>query len=95
MLLFCDIYPIELPSRYANKYACYNKIYIISNWALEQQYLEVQKVDKETWDAFLRRIGKVITYDKNGKVTEYNSVKEYLDRDEFRQVEIDEAIPFD
>lgn len=30
MLLYCDIYPIELPSRYANKYACYNKVYIIS-----------------------------------------------------------------
>lgn len=35
MLMYCDIYPIELPSRYANKFACYNKVYIVSNWALE------------------------------------------------------------
>ena len=51
MLLFCDIYPIELPSRYTNKYACYNKVYIISNWSLEKQYYEVQKDDKESWEA--------------------------------------------
>ena len=25
MLLYCDIYPIELPARFSNKYACYNK----------------------------------------------------------------------
>lgn len=95
MLLFCDIYPIELPSRYANKYACYNKIYIISNWALEKQYPEVQKDDIETWEAFLRRIGKVVIYDKSGKITEYNSVKEYLDREQFISIDEDADLPFD
>ena len=95
MLLFCDIYPIELPSRYANKYACYNKIYIVSNWALEKQYSEVQKEDVETWEAFLRRIGKVIVYDKSGKITEYNSAKKYLEREEFLQIDDSEELPFD
>lgn len=95
MLLFCDIYPIELPSRYANKYACYNKIYIISNWALEKQYPEVQKEDVETWEAFLRRIGKVIIYDKSGNIAEYNSVKEYLNRNNFIKVDDNEELPFD
>ncbi|WP_310577691.1 replication protein [Lacrimispora sp.] len=95
MLLFCDIYPIELPSRYANKYACYNKIFVISNWALEKQYSEVQKDDKETWEAFLRRISKVIIYDKSGNVTEYKSVKDYLEREEFLQVDDSEELPFD
>lgn len=80
MLLYCDIYPIELPSRYTNKYACYNKVYIISNWELEKQYLEIQKDDYETWQAFLRRISKVITYDKSGNITKYNSIKEYFNR---------------
>lgn len=95
MLLFCDIYPIELPSRYANKYACYNKIYIISNWALEKQYPEVQKEDVETWEALLRRIGKVIIYDKYGNISEYNSVKDYLDRNEFLKVDDSEELTFD
>lgn len=80
MLLYCDIYPLELPSRYANKYACYNRVYIISNWSLEKQYWEVQKNDNESWQAFLRRIHKVIVYNASGDVTEYNSVKEYLQR---------------
>lgn len=95
MLLYCDIYPIELPARYSNKYACYNTVYIISNWCLEKQYMEVQREDKESWEAFLRRIHKVIIYSRDGSIKEYNSVKVYLDRDEF--VEIDNAVdtPFD
>lgn len=80
MLLYCDIYPLELPSRYANKFACYNRVYIISNWDLEKQYWEVQKNDNDSWKAFLRRIHKVIVYDVSGNVKEYASVKEYLER---------------
>lgn len=95
MLLFCDIYPIELPSRYTNKYACYNKVYIISNWSLEKQYYEIQREDSESWEAFLRRIHKVIVYGKDGSVTEYESVKAYLERNEFIQINDNEGIPFD
>lgn len=80
MLLYCDIYPIELPSRYANKFACYNKVYIISNWILEKQYPEIQKEDKESWNAFLRRIHKVIHYESQQKAVEYSSVQEYMER---------------
>lgn len=81
MLLYCDIYPIELPSRYSNKFACYNKVYLISNWTLEKQYSEIQKEDRESWQAFLRRIHKVIHYEETGEVIVYNSVKEYFERD--------------
>lgn len=95
MLLFCDIYPIELPSRYTNKYACYNKVYIISNWSLEKQYYEVQRDDKESWDAFLRRIHKVVIYSKDGNIKEYDSVKAYLERDEFVGIDDDVDLPFD
>lgn len=95
MLLYCDIYPIELPSRYANKFACYNKIYIVSNWSLERQYSEIQKEDAESWKAFLRRIHKVIIYDNSGKKTEYQSVEEYLERlNGFIEIG-DEKTPFD
>lgn len=81
MLLYCDIYPLQLPSRYSNKFACYNKIYIISNWILEKQYSEIQREDKESWQAFLRRIHKVVHYEDSGEVIVYNSVQEYLERD--------------
>lgn len=96
MLLYCDIYPLELPSRYSNKYACYHKIYIVSNWALEKQYSELQREDKESWQAFLRRIHNVIVYDKDGNKREYSSVKTYLERErEFRNVKDDEENPFE
>lgn len=95
MLLYCDIYPIELPCRFSNKFACYNKIYIVSNWELEKQYSELQINDKESWQAFLRRIHKVIVYEKDGKKTEYQSVKDYLERkSEFIEC-TDIQIPFD
>lgn len=81
MLNYCDIYPLELPARYNNKYACYDKVYIISNWKLEKQYSELQKNDMESWNAFLRRIRQVRIYSKSGIKT-FNSVSEYLNRDE-------------
>ena len=95
MLLYCDIYPIELPARFSNKYACYNKVYIISNWHLEKQYTEIQREDKESWEAFLRRIHKVVIYSKDGSIKEYDSVRAYLDRDEFVEIDDDVKIPFD
>ena len=69
MLNYCDIYPIDLPARYANRFACYETVYIISNWELEQQYKEVQEDNPESWRAFLRRIHEVRIYDRDGKVT--------------------------
>lgn len=94
MLLYLDIYPIELPARYANRYACYTKVFLVSNWPLEEQYQnnndndnnnkldkEDKKPDKETWNAFLRRIKKVKVYQSDGTVIIYDSVKEYMERD--------------
>ncbi len=56
MLNYLDGYPLELPCRYANKVACYTKVYLISNIPLEQQYRNVQVDNPETWNAFRRRI---------------------------------------
>lgn len=95
MLMYCDIYPIELPSRYANKYACFNKVYIISNWTLEKQYSEIQREDEESWDAFLRRIHKVIVFGDSGIKTEYESVKAYFDRDNGFVNYAGKELPFD
>lgn len=56
MLNYLDGYPVELPCRYANKVACYTKVYMISNIPLEQQYPNIQLDQPETWAAFCRRI---------------------------------------
>lgn len=89
MLNYLDGYPLELPCRYANKIACFTKVYIITNIPLESQYEEIQKHYKETWKALLRRINKVIymtdkasyIYTVEGyskKEDEFVSVNEYL-----------------
>ena len=59
MLKFLDGYPLMLPCRYADKVACYTKVFIISNYSLEQQYPNVQQDNPRTWSAFCRRIHKV------------------------------------
>lgn len=80
MLNYADIYPIQLPARYSNKVACYETVYIISNWTLEEQYAEVQKDNPESWKAFLRRIHEIRIYNKNGTIDIYDSVEKYLRR---------------
>lgn len=59
MLLFCDIYPIELPSRYTNKYACYNKVYIISNWSLENSIMKSRRMIKNLGKLFLEEFTRL------------------------------------
>jgi hypothetical protein len=62
MLNYLDGYPISLPCRYANRQACFTKVYIISNIPLEDQYQQVQMEQKSTWEAFKRRIHEEIHY---------------------------------
>ncbi len=60
MLVYLDGYPTQLPCRYADKSACFTKVYIISNIALERQYPTIQLEQCQTWRAFCRRITRVI-----------------------------------
>lgn len=91
MLNYLDIYPLVLPARYAQKQACYTKVFITTNLPLEEQYKEIQRINRESWDAFLRRIHKVRVYYAKGAYKEYNSVKEYFERDKnFRPLRDDE-----
>lgn len=96
MLNYCDIYPLELPARFSNKYACYDTVYIISNWELEKQYSELQKDDISSWKAFLRRISEVRVYKDLDDIVIYNSVEEYFNREmNFVSVSDMENVPFD
>jgi len=56
MLSFLDGYPLMLPCRYADKAACYSRVYILSNIPLTEQYPQVQLSEPKTWEAFKRRI---------------------------------------
>ena len=44
---------------YADKVACYTKVYLISNVPLEQQYPVIQAEQPKTWNALKRRIRNV------------------------------------
>jgi hypothetical protein len=59
MLNYLDGYPIQLPCRYANKYAGWVKVYIITNIDLNEQYERIQENHFESYNAFLRRIHRV------------------------------------
>ena len=78
MLNLLDGYPVELPCRYVNKIACYTTVYLISNISLEHQYPLVRLQHPDTWQAFARRIGKVVVYIGPGEFQEYDTA-EYLD----------------
>jgi len=78
LLNYLDGYPLNLPCRYANRVACYTKIYIISNLCLTQQYPDVQFESSATFDALLRRIHRVVCYTAPGQFVEYET-KDYMD----------------
>lgn len=59
MLAYIDGHPVMLPCRYADKVACYTKVYIISNIPLEKQYPLVQVEEPAGYAAFHRRIEEV------------------------------------
>ncbi len=70
MLQYLDCYPCSLPARYADKVACFTKVYITSNIPIEKQFEYIQKTEPETFNAFLRRISHVYKLDKNGEMIE-------------------------
>lgn len=78
MLNYCDGYPISLPARYANRVACYETVYIVSNIDLKRQYPLVQTEESATWKAFLRRIHKVIEYKADGSTIDHGNAMDYI-----------------
>ncbi len=78
MLDYLDGYPLALPARYANRQACYETVYIISNIDLTAQYPNVQTTEPETWKAFLRRIHNVIEYRTQDERIDHGSATEYI-----------------
>lgn len=78
MLNYLDGYPISLPARYANRVACYETVYIVSNIDLRKQYPIVQTEEEATWKAFLRRIHKVVEYRQDGSTIDHGNAMDYI-----------------
>lgn len=77
MLNYLDVYPLQLPARYNNRQACYNFVYIVSNWKLQDQYHNIRLEQEETWNAFIRRIHKVRVYTAPGQWQDFDT-QDYL-----------------
>lgn len=69
MLNYLDGYPLALPCRYNDRVACYTTVFIISNIDLRLQYDTLQRLERESWLAFLRRIHKVKVFQNNNETT--------------------------
>ena len=95
MLNYLDVYPIILPARYSDRYACYHNVCIASNWRLEEQYRNIQEEDPASWKAFLRRIHEVKVYNSDGTITEYASVDEYMNEVEKERYRFNRTISND
>ena len=95
LLVYLEGYPnFSLSARYSDKVAMYHKCVIISNIPLEDQYQDIQRESPETWQAFLRRINRVVHYKSKDDIITYDSVEAYMRRDEgFRPIDGD--APFD
>jgi hypothetical protein len=70
LLTYLEGNPQMLPARYYPRQACYTKVYIVSNWDINEQYREIQKTKPKDWAAFERRVHKVIEYTEN-EINEY------------------------
>ena len=91
MLKYLDGYPVVLPCRYANRQACFTKVYIGTNICIDEQYTDIQRNDIKDFLAFLRRINTVKYYSPEG-VRTYGIL---LRKDGFRIVTEGEVIPFE
>jgi len=88
---YLDGYPIALPARYNNKQACYDKVYIISNLDLQEQYRNERLYQNSVWQAFIRRIHKVVNFMPDGTRKEYET-QDYLSN-AGQYVELPEDMP--
>lgn len=96
-LNYLDSYPLKLPARYSDKVACYTKVYITTNIALEKQYPVIKEESPELWNAFIRRINKVMYFKSKDEIITYDSTDVYFKRFEsFHPVSEDEQaeLPF-
>ena len=82
MLNYLDIYPLKLSSRFRNKRACYDKVFITTNVSPLCQYSGVKLEHPETFKAFNRRLHNILHF-ADGKVyvercKDYEELKELL-----------------
>jgi len=64
---FMDVRPVKLRGLNSLKWACYTKVFIISNLSLSQLYKHEQETAPDIYKAFLRRIDNIIHFTGYGQ----------------------------
>jgi hypothetical protein len=83
MLNYLDGYPLRLPARYGDKVACYDKVFIISNWPFANQYASIREDFPTTYQAFRRRIHFIGNLDS---VVQYDATTENKQEEEVFEI---------
>jgi hypothetical protein len=91
---YLDGYPLALPARYSNKQACYDRVFIVSNLDLRDQYSLVRINQYEVWAAFIRRIHKVIRFCADGSKQEYQTSDYLYGSGTWKELPADTPTPF-
>lgn len=68
LLNVLDGHPLQLSARYADRWAEYDTVWMISNRKLSNQYTEVRDNDLVQYRPFIRRIDNYFTMDSNSKL---------------------------
>lgn len=66
MLNFLDGHPVQGRAMHGFRQLGYKNVFMCSNWRLDEQYKNIQEEHPRDWQAFLRRIDKVIIREKAG-----------------------------
>ena len=61
-------FPLMLNCKNSFVYAAFEKVYIISNYPLKDVYVAEQTEKKASYDAFCKRINKIIRFDEKGEI---------------------------
>lgn len=86
-----DNFPLQLRGLGCIKWACYQKVYIISNYGLKDLYKDKQENEPTIYKSFLRRIDNVIRFDSFGK---YHFEKQKNTPQQIEMIEIKEELEF-
>ena len=62
---YIDVFPIELASRYNNKYGNYTKVIIVSNKPITYQYSYERTHESDKWQGFKKRVHFILHYENN------------------------------
>lgn len=60
-----DIYPSTIAARYADRVSGFNKVYIISNLSLKEQYVNIQNEKPSQYTALCRRIHNIVKFSEH------------------------------